>query len=62
MRAAGRAIQLLIDEVEHLNVDLWNARAQAAAEPPAEPAAPHTPETALRSRLRTLVRRSESPQ
>jgi len=28
VRAAGRAITLLVEEIEHLNVDLWNARAE----------------------------------
>ncbi len=60
VRAAGRAIQLLIEEIEHLHVDLWHARAQALAETPEALPAPPTPETALRARLRTLVRRSES--
>jgi hypothetical protein len=27
LRAAGRAIQLLIEEIEQLHVDLWNSRA-----------------------------------
>jgi hypothetical protein len=27
VRAAGRAITLLVEEIERLNVDLWNARA-----------------------------------
>ena len=27
MRAAGKAITLLVEEIERLNVDLWNARA-----------------------------------
>jgi hypothetical protein len=60
VRAAGRAIQLLIEEIEHLHVDLWHARAQAFAEAREEPPVASTPETALRARLRTLVRRSES--
>ena len=60
VRAAGRAIQMLIEEIEHLHVDLWHARAQAPAEAPEQAPIPPTPETALRARLRTLVRRSES--
>ncbi len=28
VQAAGRAITLLVEEIERLNVDLWNARAQ----------------------------------
>ena len=29
LRAAGRAIQLLIEEIEQLHVDLWSARSPA---------------------------------
>jgi hypothetical protein len=29
LRAAGRAIQLLIEEIERLHVDLWNERSPA---------------------------------
>jgi len=39
VRAAGRAITLLVEEIERLNVDLWNARARvpdALAAVPAE--------------------------
>lgn len=28
VRAAGKAITLLVEEIERLNVDLWNVRAQ----------------------------------
>ncbi len=31
IRAAGRAITLLVEEVERLNIDLWHARAQVRA-------------------------------
>ena len=39
VRAAGRAITMLVEEVERLNIDLWHARADArdvlaASEPP----------------------------
>jgi hypothetical protein len=27
LRAAGKAITVLVDEIDRLNVDLWNARA-----------------------------------
>ncbi len=29
VRAAGRAITMLVEEVERLNIDLWHARADA---------------------------------
>lgn len=48
VRAAGKAILLLIEEIDHLHVDIWKARAGAEVErsgmegelepPPAEPA------------------------
>jgi hypothetical protein len=43
VRAAGKAITLLVDEIDRLNVDLWNLRAGessppvAAVEPEPEP-------------------------
>jgi hypothetical protein len=36
VRAAGRAITMLVEEIERLNVDLWNERAHIRfADPPA---------------------------
>ena len=35
LRATGKAILLLIEEVEALHVELWNERAAVHAEPPA---------------------------
>jgi hypothetical protein len=34
VRAAGRAITLLVEEIEALNVDLWNARADRLGQGP----------------------------
>lgn len=34
VRAAGRAITLLVEEIEHLHVDLWNARADRLGQGP----------------------------
>ena len=56
IRSAGRAILLLIEEIERLHIDLWHARAGDEALPDAEPAAPtedlHTSlATSLRARL-----------
>ncbi len=58
MRAAARAILLLIDDVESLNVDLWHARGlgELADE---DPAGPETLRSALAHRLRSL--RSDAP-
>jgi len=37
VRAAGRAITLLVEEIEQLNVDLWNARAERLDQGPWKP-------------------------
>jgi hypothetical protein len=60
VRAAGRAILILIEEIERLHVDLWNERSRAPAEPPpvVDQAAPSEELRAtLRSRLAQLRRR-----
>jgi hypothetical protein len=36
VRAAGKAITLLVEEIERLNVDLWNARAHVPGSLPPE--------------------------
>jgi hypothetical protein len=54
LSAAGRAILLLIEEVEHLYVDLWHTRAGSAA--PALDAAPE-PQDPLAETLRSRIRR-----
>ena len=48
LRAAGKAITVLIEEIDRLQVDLWNARAEREA---TEPPASATQGTALRDRL-----------
>ena len=53
LRAAGRAIQLLIEEIEHLHVDLWSARTP----PEPEPVEEDLPVT-LRERLGFFGRRA----
>jgi len=40
VRAAGRAITLLVEEIEALNVDLWNARADRLGHGPFKAEAP----------------------
>ena len=35
VRAAGRAITMLVEEIERLNIDLWHARADRLQSPPA---------------------------
>jgi hypothetical protein len=53
LRAAGRAIQLLIEEIEHLHVDLWNART-----PPEPEAVEQDLPVTLRERLGFFGRRA----
>jgi hypothetical protein len=57
VRAAGKAITMLVDEIDRLNIDLWNQRAGEDPEPDAtsEPALG----SALRDRLRRRTSRSE---
>jgi hypothetical protein len=68
VRAAGRAILMLSDEVERLHIDLWHAldqeaRPQATEAPVEEPALPYSHSAAevgatLRHRLRAFADRS----
>ena len=61
LRAAGKAITVLIEEIDRLQIDLWNARAveHATVEPrdpvelrePVEPLVAVTQGNALRDRL-----------
>ena len=37
VRAAGRAITLLVEEIEALNVDIWNVRAERLDQGPFKP-------------------------
>ena len=57
MRAAARAILLLVEELERLHVELWHAR-QATAAPAPSAAAVEEPEprSTLRSTLAARVR------
>ena len=56
LRAAGKAILILVDEIEQLQVDVWHARQAVPAPPENDGDAPVEPlDTALRSRLRRLV-------
>ena len=58
MRAAARAILLLIDDVESLHMDLWHARGLGASGEE-DPAGPDTLRSALADRLRSL--RGDAP-
>ena len=59
VRAAAKAILMLIEEIEHLHVDLWHARDAAGPDeqPPAPP--PPTLRSVLARRLRTAQERPE---
>jgi hypothetical protein len=61
VRAAGKAITLLVDEIDRLNIDLWNLRAGGDSEPAAGPAPEQTMGLALRDRIRRRTSRSEQP-
>ena len=39
VRAAGRAITMLVEEIERLNIDLWHARTDRRPEVPEQDAA-----------------------
>ena len=53
LRATGKAILLLIEEIEALHVDLWNAKtAFSAAAPVEEPEEPEELHRSLAERLR----------
>ena len=53
VRAAGRAILMLIEEVEHLHVDLWHAR-ETVAEVDAGAPEDELPTDSLLRRIRRL--------
>jgi hypothetical protein len=62
LRATGKAILLLIEEIEALHVELWNAKTVSAEDDGAEPESEGGEETSLEqtlgARLRRLGRRS----
>lgn len=52
LRAAGKAITVLIEEIDHLQVELWSARVEQRPPAPApEPLVTTTQGNALRERL-----------
>jgi len=63
VRAAGKAITMLVDEIDRLNIDLWNQRAgeepEAGLEPEPEPPGEHALGSALRDRLRRRTSREQ---
>jgi hypothetical protein len=60
LRAAAKAILLLIEEIEHLHVDLWHARDEERAEivpdVPDEDDVPAVPSPTLREALARRLR------
>jgi hypothetical protein len=59
LRAAAKAILLLIEEIEHLHVDLWHARDEESEESeivPDEPEAAEVPTPSLREALARRLR------
>ena len=57
IRSAGRAIILLIEEIERLHIDLWHARAGDEALPDAEPPPTEDLPTSLATSLRARLAR-----
>jgi hypothetical protein len=55
VRAAGRAIELLIEEIDRLYVELWHARDGTGAEPEPAPEPVENVERTLLARLRFAV-------
>ena len=51
LRAAGKAITVLIDEIDRLHVDLWNARARPASTDVLDPLVAAVQGKALHERL-----------
>ena len=62
VRAAGKAITMLVDEIDRLNIDLWNVRAGPEPGPKFEPEAEPALGAALRDRLRRRTSRPEPDQ
>ena len=67
IRAAGRAISMLVEEIERLHVDLWHARQDTAGEMEMQRAESHKsqrqPGLALQRRIKAIRSRrlSSSP-
>jgi hypothetical protein len=62
LRAAAKAILLLIEEIEHLHVDLWHARDSTPDETPVAEAPPPTLRSVLARRLRTAREPDPRPE
>jgi hypothetical protein len=58
VRAAGRAITMLVEEIERLNIDLWHARAAARDAPTEAGEAP----TAAAAREASAAPAEEAPR
>jgi hypothetical protein len=61
LRAAAKAILLLIEEIEHLHVDLWHARDESGEIVPDEPGVDDTPAPTLREALARRLRAARLP-
>ena len=62
LRAAAKAILLLIEEIEHLHVDLWHARDEESGEiVPDAPVVDEEPAPTLREALARRLRAARLP-
>lgn len=64
LRAAGKAIMILIDEIEQLQIEVWHAREDRAHETAETASAPTAPglDSTLRGRLRRRLGREPQPE
>jgi hypothetical protein len=63
LAATGRAILMLVEEIDHLQVELWHSRLEPSADEPDSPEETHPEEpvaSSLHSRLRRVLRRDQS--
>jgi hypothetical protein len=65
--AVGRAILMLVEEIDRLHIELWHARLQASDETPVETEEPAEEEeepvaSSLQARLQRLLRRDAADE
>jgi hypothetical protein len=61
LAAAGRAILLLVDEIDRLHIELWHRQQSPPAEPGHVPTEDASLPTTLRDRLRWRLGRANNP-
>jgi hypothetical protein len=56
--AVGRAILMLVEEIDRLHIELWHARLQRSAEPVSADETPEAEDAPVTSTLHTRLRRA----